>query len=57
MTELLFFDASGLVKRYSEEEGTESIDQLIGELETDAEMLKENHPDLYEGLRAAVCDE
>lgn len=41
-------------KRY---ESASRVRQRIGELETDAEILKENHPDLYEELREAVCDE
>ena len=41
-------------KRY---ESASRVRQRIGELETDAEVLKENHPDLYEELREAVCDE
>lgn len=41
-------------KRY---ESAARIRQRISELETDAEILKENHPDLYEELREAVCDE
>ena len=40
-------------KRY---ESASRVRQRIGELETDAEILKENHPDLYEELREAVCD-
>ena len=41
-------------KRY---ESASRVRQRINELETDAEILKENHPDLYEELREAVCDE
>ncbi len=41
-------------KRY---ESISRVRQRIDELETDAEILKENHPDLYEELREAVCDE
>ncbi|MDL0119441.1 hypothetical protein PNP85_04550 [Halobacterium salinarum] len=41
-------------KRY---ESASRVRQRIDELETDAEILKENHPNLYEELREAVCDE
>ena len=38
-------------------ESASRVRQRISELETDAEILKENRPDLYEELREAVCDE
>jgi hypothetical protein len=41
-------------KRY---ESASRVRQRLGELETDTVVLKENHPDLYEELREAVCDE
>lgn len=41
-------------KRY---ESASRIRQRIGELEKDAEILEEHHPDLYKELRGAVCDE
>jgi hypothetical protein len=41
-------------KRY---ESASRVRQRISELETDVEILKEHHPDLYEELREAVCDE
>ena len=41
-------------KRY---ESASRVRQRIGELGTDAEILKENHPDLYEELREAVCED
>jgi len=30
--------------------------KIDDELTTDVELLRENHPDLYEELREAVCD-
>ena len=41
-------------KRY---ESASRVRQRIGELEIDAEILKQNHPNLYEELREAVCDD
>ena len=41
-------------KRY---ESASRVRQRISELETDTEILKKNHPDLYEELQEAVCDE
>jgi len=41
-------------KRY---ESASRVRQRISQLETDAEILKEYHPDLYEELRETVCNE
>lgn len=41
-------------KRY---EAASRIRKRIEELEEDAEILEEYHPDLYEELRGAICDE
>lgn len=41
-------------KRY---ESTSRIRNRIEELQTDAEVLKEHHPQLYNELRAVVCEE
>lgn len=41
-------------KRY---ESTSRIRNRIEELQTDAEVLKEHHPQLYDELRAVVCEE
>ncbi|AFO58690.1 hypothetical protein NJ7G_3472 [Natrinema sp. J7-2] len=30
--------------------------KIEDEMTTDVEILRENHPDLYEELRGAVCD-
>ena len=41
-------------KRY---ESASRIRSRIAELAKDAEILKEHHPDLYEELQEAVCEE
>ena len=41
-------------KRY---ESTSRIRSRIAELEKDADILKEHHPDLYQELQEAVCEE
>jgi hypothetical protein len=38
-------------------ESASRVRQRIGELETDAEILRENHPDLYEELWKAICED
>jgi hypothetical protein len=41
-------------KRY---QAIHRVRSRIEELEQDAEILEENHPELYRELREAVCDE
>ena len=41
-------------KRY---QAIHRVRSRIGELEQDAEILEEHHPELYRELREAVCDE
>lgn len=41
-------------KRY---ESASRVRQRIGELEKDATILEENHPELYRELREAVCED
>lgn len=38
-------------------ESASRIRSRIGELEKDAEILREHHPELYTELREAVCEE
>ncbi|RJX47847.1 hypothetical protein [Halonotius pteroides] len=40
-------------KRY---ESASRVRQRITELETDAKILKQSHPDLYEELIEAICE-
>jgi hypothetical protein len=40
-------------KRY---ESVSRVRQRINQLDNDAEILKEHHPELYEELRESVCE-